>query len=288
MKVVALVFLVAGAVLLAASVDAAVLCAPKKGGGVRLRPTACKKKEQQVDLTVLGVQTSGPKGDQGEQGAQGAPGIVGLEGQACSAGQFVNGFDASGAPRCGAAARPTVLQCGSSGRDVSTFTDLSVLRGCQPDGTTQAMLVTRNGQASVDANVLKAYLNQGGIVITEFSIGDEIFNQAFGTSVVQGAFMGNCSDNVNPAVQFTPDDPFWQANAPFVPEPGATTGCGFNLETFPGIVPLGGWSVGTVSLAYRDLGEGRLWLVESDWQDTEPTFNETSRTMLEYMINQRR
>jgi hypothetical protein len=100
--------------------------------------------------------------------------------------------------------------------------------------------------------------------------------------------MGKCEDNVNPAVQFTPDDPFWQANAPFVPEPDATTGCGHNLETFPGIVPLGGWSVGTVSLAYRDLGEGRLWLVESDWQDTDPSFNETSRTMLEYMINQRR
>jgi hypothetical protein len=46
--------------------------------------------------------------------------------------------------------------------------------------------------------------------------------------------------------------------------------------------------VGTVSLAYRDLGEGRLWLVESDWQDTNTSFNETSRTMLEYMINQRR
>ena len=39
-----------------------------------------------------------------------------------------------------------------------------------------------------------------------------------------------------------------------------------------------------MSLGYIDVGNGRLWLVESDWQDTQNTFTDVSRDLMAYMI----
>jgi len=47
---------------------------------------------------------------------------------------------------------------------------------------------------------------------------------------------------------------------------------------------LGGWNANNVSLAYRDVGGGRLWLVESDWQDQDPRFSAESLALMQYMV----
>ena len=187
--------------------------------------------------------------------------------------------------------RPVLMRCGSSSRDVASFipegSGLQVVASCAPDANTQAMLVSRNGAASLNANLLQAYLNAGGIVLTEFRITDEVFNLAFNEQVVQGVRQGSCRDNISTVVQFNPGDPLWESN-PFVVMPSALTGCAYSLEAYPGIVPLAGWDNTHVSLAYRDLGEGRLWLVEADWQDTDQSQTQRTRDLMAYMISHRR
>ena len=181
--------------------------------------------------------------------------------------------------------RTNVMLCGASGRNISAFLPaepvLAVENGCAPDETTQALFITRNFGA-VDTQTLQDYLDGGGNVITEYNISATIFNQAFDDNVRLGANNGNCQDNVNPAAQLTPNDPFWQDNA-FVAE--ASTGCGYDMQAYPGITPLGGWGNGSVSLAYRDRGLGRLWLVEADWQDGEDAFDQTSTDLMRYMLS---
>jgi hypothetical protein len=63
-------------------VEAAVLCAPKKGEGtVRIRQV-CKAREQQLDPVALGLQgTQGPKGDKGEKGDPGPQGLTSPQGE---------------------------------------------------------------------------------------------------------------------------------------------------------------------------------------------------------------
>jgi hypothetical protein len=56
------------------------------------------------------------------------------------------------------------------------------------------------------------------------------------------------------------------------------------MSAYPGITPLGGWFDGAVSLAYRDRGGGRLWLVEADWQDSEAAFDADSLALMKYMV----
>jgi hypothetical protein len=103
-----------------------------------------------------------------------------------------------------------------------------------------------------------------------------------------GGFTGGCSDRVDPAERFNNDDPFWQANNDIAPNPN--TGCGYDLRNMPGIVPLGGWGGGSVSLGYIDVGQGRLWLVDLDWQDAGGAGPEyaPSIQLLRYMIFNRR
>ena len=89
--------------------------------------------------------------------------------------------------------------------------------------------------------------------------------QIFNGAVVRPAQrVGSCLDNVMPPVQFSANDPFWSDNA-FAAE--GNTPCGYDLDNVPNILPLGGWDANSVSLAYRNRGSGRLWLIESDWQD---------------------
>ena len=190
-----------------------------------------------------------------------------------------------------AAQRPILMRCGASDRDVTAFIDparpLQLEEGCVPRDDVQALLVTRRGPGSLNADALQAYLQGGGNVITEFSASDEVFNLAFGANVAQGNFTGSCIDGLNPVVRFNEDGAFWQANGALPLEAANNSSCGHDLSAYPEITALGGWSAETVSLAYRDLGAGRLWLVEGDWQDlqnVEVPLSDASLALMRAMI----
>ena len=184
--------------------------------------------------------------------------------------------------------RTNLMVCGGSQRSVSTFArggqGYQVIDACAPDANTQAFFVTRNGAGQVNANALRTYMDAGGITITEYTSSDEVFNILFGAAVVQGAVVGSCGDNVMPAVQFGPLDALWDDNRLVATAVGAT-GCGANLAAFPNIVPLGGPAGAAVTLAYRDYnGRGRLWMVESDWQDNQAEMSADSLGLMHYML----
>ncbi len=160
---------------------------------------------------------------------------------------------------------------------------LRVEMGCAPDADTQAILVTRGGLDAVEAEPLRAFLRGGGQVVGEYSNGHALYNLAFDTDLAMARRYGSCKDNVQPQVRHRPGDPFWQANDFEPPEPAAT-GCGHDLRHLPNLTPLGGWSAETVSLGYRDLGDGRLWLVEADWQDGAPEFSDASADLIASMV----
>ncbi|MCB9547808.1 MAG: hypothetical protein H6706_18455 [Myxococcales bacterium] len=225
--------------------------------------------------------------------------------QTCPDGQFMTGLTPQGTVICavpegGAAAggqcrpgevRPNIYVCTNSGRDVRTFIpagfNFNVTVGrCDPDANTQAMLVTRSGggQAAGRAAQWQAYLQAGGNIITEYNISDDVFRAIFGVNVAQGARRGGCHDNAMPPVKINPNDPFWQANPNINVVPAAEAPCGYEVGAFPGITPLGGWAANQVSLAYRDLGEGRLWLVDADWQDNENYWLPQSTALMGAMI----
>ncbi len=205
--------------------------------------------------------------------------------RACDAGvQCIDG-------RCGSL-REVVMRCGGSARPVQQFlvgeladAELRVADGCAPDDTVQALLITRGGinEARQRAALIRDYVSEGGNVITEYNISDDVYNALFNAQVPQGGNNGNCQDNVQPAVQFSPQDPFWIDNV-FVPVPAGQAGCGFDISRIPGLVPLGGWNANAVSLGYVELDAGRLWLVEADWQDSEQAFSDISRQLMAYMI----
>ena len=195
--------------------------------------------------------------------------------------------------RCGAL-RPLVLSCGNSSRDVQEFirgdlveAELVVQPGCVPDENTQALVVARGGVGDVQANAagIRAWMEDGGQVLTEWNASDEIYNALFNAAIQPGMWNGGCQDNVQNAFQFTPDDPFWQDNE-FIPVAGGATGCGYNIvaDQIPDFVPLLGWDANNVSMGYVDASAGRLWLIEADWQDSEQAFSDNSRDLMAYMI----
>ena len=182
------------------------------------------------------------------------------------------------------ALRPYLMLCGSSGRDVAAFippgSGLIPVAGCEPDPWTQALLVTRTGE--IDPNVLKDYLAAGGKVIGEYSNSDELYLAAFDLAVSVGSRTGSCRDGIQSAVQFNEDDAVWARVPEFVPDP--EQGCGYDMSGYPDITWVGGWDGDSVSLAYRDLGHGRLWLVEADWQDNEVPLSAASIDLMNAMI----
>jgi hypothetical protein len=186
--------------------------------------------------------------------------------------------------------RPEVLLCGTSQRALTEFgvtgRIVQAAAGqCVPGANTQAMFVTRNGVANLNAAAWRSYVQSGGIIITEFSASDEVFNAVFAPNpaVVQAANRsGACADNVMPIARRRADDSFWQDNQYEATAVNAA-GCGHDVSTFPDIIPLGGWDANTVQVAYRDLGRGRVWLVEADWQDTQATMTAASKGLLRYM-----
>lgn len=137
---------------------------------------------------------------------------------------------------------------------------------------------------AANAAAWRAYVSAGGLVITEYSVAENVYNAIFQTNVAAGNMLGACSDNINPAVRFTLADPFWIANGA-LPVQANLTGCGLNMQGWnQPIVRLGGWDANSTSLAYRDLGAGRVWLVEADWQDNQAEFNAASRQIMRHMI----
>ena len=186
--------------------------------------------------------------------------------------------------------RNILMRCGDSNRDPATFVDegdgLVNEDGCVPNDNVQALLVPRSGAGQVAANAAawREYLRGGGNIITEYNVSDEVYNAIFQADVAQGDREGNCQDGINPPVRDNLNDPFWRANGD-LPVEGGPIGCGHDMSDWgEPIVRLGGWNAETTSLAYRRLGAGVLWLVESDWQDPNDGFNAASRTLMRYMI----
>jgi hypothetical protein len=185
--------------------------------------------------------------------------------------------------------RPNVMLCGYSARNPVTFFpngNLTLVTGCEPDANTQALLITRSG-SGYDAQVLQAYVLGGGIVITEYNISQFVWNAVFGTAVArEEPRFGTCYDNVPALVQFTPDDPFWAA-LPWTPVTNEEYGCGYNVGHYPGVTPLMGWNSTAVAVGYRDLGAGRVWAADWDWQDNEGYDFSFSADVLAHMISHR-
>jgi hypothetical protein len=186
--------------------------------------------------------------------------------------------------------RTQLMICGNSSRDPSTFippgVSLTIVSGCTPNASTQALMVTRNDTFSVDSSVLRQYLHDGGILVTEYNASDELWSMVF-PGVTQSVMQrGSCQDNVPTVVQYSPMDPFWRDNA-FTPIQPFETGCGYSVAHFPYLVPLAGWDQQSVGLGYRNLGQGRVWAADFDWQDLDG-HNPALPTMLGYMITHRR
>jgi cysteine-rich repeat protein len=198
-------------------------------------------------------------------------GVVQMGVEQCDDGNMVDNDACSNTCKQGLMLRPDVRVCGTSSRPVSQFfpmgTNFNIILGnCTPTNTTQAMFVTRNAPA-LNAATIQTYLDQGGIILTEYTRSDEAYTAAF-AAVAQVGTTGSCQDTAPTVNQFTPNDPIWQA-IPFQMIQPNQTGCGAPVGGYPGVTPLAGWSANQVAIAYRDRALGRLWLTDFDWQDNE-------------------
>ena len=192
-----------------------------------------------------------------------------------------------------AQARPNLMFCGSSlrtGADLySGITPLNEVSSCTPDADTQALLVTRTGTIAGNGPAWLAYLNNGGVIISEFQTPEPIYNEIYGTGYVAGR-SGECRDNVMPSTILNPSDPFWQAN-PLTPVDPTADSCGSDLQDVVDgeggvVVALGARTPeDTVSLAYRSQGSGVLFLSGADWQDNEASYTESSKSLFGGMIS---
>lgn len=222
--------------------------------------------------------------------------------QTCAEGEFVVGLAANGSVICadapegggGAAAgqcapgdvRPNILVCTRSSRNVQQFVlpgfNFQIANGCDPNDQTQVMYVTRSGVGSIAARAAawRAYVNAGGLIITEYNVSDEVYNAIFGTAVRQPAGRrGSCRDNAMPVVKVNLEDPFWVINDDLVVTPAGSSACGYEVGAYPELVPLGGWAANQIGVGYRELGDGRVWLVDADWQDGQAITASSTRMM---------
>ncbi|MAL93458.1 MAG: hypothetical protein CME40_00015 [Haliea sp.] len=204
-------------------------------------------------------------------------------------------FTLGGALEAAAQARPNLMFCGSSsatGADLySGIGTLNEVSGCTPDSDTQALLITRSGTIAGNGADWLAYLNNGGIIITEYNNPELVYNEIYGTSYTNEGG-GNCQDNVMPSVILNPSDPFWVAN-PLTPVGPAEDSCGSDLQDVVSgeggtVIALGARDPeNTVSLAYRNQGSGVLFLAGADWQDGEAVYTDASRSLFGAMITAR-
>ncbi|MEQ9464843.1 MAG: hypothetical protein RJQ10_14360, partial [Haliea sp.] len=170
----------------------------------------------------------------------------------------------------------------------SGITPLTEVFSCAPDANTQALLVTRNsGSIAGNGAAWLAYLNAGGIIITEFQNPEAVYNEIYGTAYTS-EFVGDCQDNVMPSTILNPSDPFWLAN-PLTPVGPTEDSCGSDLQDVVdgeggAVVALGARDDGSVSLAYRTQGSGVLFLSGADWQDGQTSYTDSSRSLFGGMI----
>lgn len=190
--------------------------------------------------------------------------------------------------------RPDLMFCGSTSRTGSNLYlgvgPFNEVQGCVPDANTQALLVTRQGSTSGNGAAWLAYLNAGGVIITEYSIGYRVFNEIYATGYSLGTRFGACTDNAMPSLKLNVNHEFWQLNSGLAETPSGQEGCGYDLSSISTgeaeVTELGGL-VGTpyVSFAIRPQGAGVLWLLEADWQDNESSFTDTSRNFMGALIS---
>lgn len=190
--------------------------------------------------------------------------------------------------------RPDLMFCGSTAR---TGADLYLgvgpfneVQGCVPDANTQALLVTRHGSPAGNGAAWLAYLNAGGVIITEYNISHTVYNEIYATGYAQGALMGYCRDNTMPSLKLNVNHAFWQQNSGLVETPAGEEGCGFDLSSIATgeseVTALGGvFGTQYVSFAARPQGSGVLWLLEADWQDSESSYTDTSKNFMGVLIS---
>jgi cysteine-rich repeat protein len=168
--------------------------------------------------------------------------------------------------------RSKVMVCGSTSRPVNTFFpagyNFMVVNSCAPDAQTQALFVHPRQPAINGPPALQAYVNAGGIVLTEHNISDEVWTLAFTPTAQMGVFTGGCQDTIPSVVQFNPGDKVW-TKVPYQAFPIGQSGCGYFVNGYTGITLLTGWAVNQASTGYRDLGLGRVYATDFDWQDNE-------------------
>jgi len=168
---------------------------------------------------------------------------------------------------------------------------LNEVMGCTPTETTAALLIKRGTNVGGKGGAFLNYLNAGGVIITELFSG-EIYNEIFGTNFTQSGIIGGCGDNVMPEVVLNPNDSFWQPLFNLETPTGNAVSCGGNLNDLvagqsANVVPLGARVINganQISLAYRKVGAGVMFLNNNDWQDPDVTWSDSSTTLMSAMI----
>jgi hypothetical protein len=181
--------------------------------------------------------------------------------------------------------------CGSTQRSganlYSGIAPLNEVTSCAPDSNTQALMVTRGGTIVGNGAAWLAYLNNGGIIITEYNISHRVYNEIYGTAYAQGSGEGDCADNAMPAVKLNPGNAFWVNNPIPVTAPD-NEACGYNIAGIVSgeaqVTALGGWASGATSFAYRPQSGGVLILLDADWQDSQSSWTAGSSQFMGALI----
>lgn len=187
--------------------------------------------------------------------------------------------------------RSSVMLCGTSSYSIANFfpagSGLTATTGCTPTSSTQALLVTRYGTGLV-GTTLRSYLQNGGIILTEYGFSDDVWNLIFPVTTQAALPTGPCFDNLPQVARFNAGDTFWQQNTWISNQaPSMEIGCGYPVQQFPLLVPLAGWDATNVSVGYRNLGMGRFYATDFDWQDSQAKLAYTN-TQMGWMITHRR
>jgi len=192
------------------------------------------------------------------------------------------------------ALKSDLMYCGShstSGTnlygDLGPFNEVS---GCVPDANTQALLVTRSGDQTGHGAEWLAYLNAGGVIITEYTSTARVYNEIYGSAYTNGSYFGDCRDNAMPSLKLNTDHPFWVANAGLTPTPSDMEACGTDIAAIVNgedeVTALGGLvGTSTIMFGIRPQGAGVFWLLEADWQDAENYWTADSSAFMAALIS---
>jgi hypothetical protein len=128
---------------------------------------------------------------------------------------------------------------------------------------------------------LAAYVEAGGRIVGSSKHSPALLEAVFGDVAAVGRRSGTCElGELGPAERLNLSHWFWRYNGQTLAD---GLGCGADISGWPGLVALGGWGQGTVSIAYRDRGAGRVWFVDVDWPDA-PALSAESQGLLRFML----